>query len=132
MISFPFRDRIRVVVLLALVALPLAGRAQYSGNLRWLKGGHAGKIGVVTCSPDGSMIASASDDATIKLWSTNGILLRTLTTHPYPTTALAWSPDGTKLAASAYAGGFWLSNNCLGRVFVWQATNGWLTTNNLS
>jgi WD40 repeat protein len=121
--------RIRLPTVIALIALPLVAGAQTGGNLRWLKGGHAGKVAAVTCSPDGTMIASASDDATIKLWSTNGDLLRTFTTHPYPTTALAWSPDGAKLAAAAYAGGFWLSNNCIGRIFLWQATNGWLTTN---
>ena len=60
----------------------------------------------------------------MKLWSTNGTLLRTLVTHPYQATALAFSPDGTKLAVGVYAGGYYISSNGLGRVILWQATSG--------
>ena len=113
----------------ALFTASMVASAQSGNNLLWLKAGHASRVEAVTWSPDGQLIASASDDATIKLWSTNGALRRTLSTHPYQATALAFSPDSTKLAAGTYAGGFYYASNGLGRVLLWQATNGWTATN---
>jgi len=122
----------RLVFALAagLILIPLASRSQPAGSQLWLQGGHAANINAVAWSSDGLVIASASDDATVKLWNTNGSLLRTLSTHPYQATALALSPDSTRLAVGTYAGGYgkvgsggW--SNGLGIVFVWQATNGW-------
>ena len=72
---------------------------------QWMQGGHAARITGVACSPDGAMIASASEDGTIKIWSTNGTLLRTLTAQTNALTAIAWSPDGSKIAAGTYSGG---------------------------
>jgi WD40 repeat protein len=134
--------RIRLVLSVAgLVVFAWVAGAQSSTNtLLWLKGGHASKVNGVAWSADGSLIASASDDATVKLWTTNGALVRTLITHPYQATALAFSPDATKLAVGTYSGGYirtnaisgnagLLSSNGLGVVFIWQATNGWSATN---
>jgi WD40 repeat protein len=109
----------------AALLLPSLGQAQSENHLRWLNGGHAGSVGAVAWSPNGTLIASASDDTTIKLWSTNGALLQTLTTHPYQATALAFAPDGTQLAVGTYAGGYYYASNGLGRVLLWQSTNDW-------
>ena len=87
----------------------------------WMQGGHAARITGVSCSADGTMIVSASEDGTIKLWSTNGALLRTLTVQPCPITAVALSPDGRKIAGGGYASG--AAGN--GLTFLWQAASGW-------
>lgn len=117
--------------------LLLLGAAEAIAAPLWMQGGHAASISGVTCSPDGSMIASASEDGTVKLWSTNGTLLRTLSTQPFPATAIAWSPDGVKLAAGTYYGGFasgsvpyrGYSDPGLGLTYLWQAPSGWAATN---
>jgi len=52
----------------------------------------------VAFSPDGALLASASDDFTIKLWRVaDGALLRTLTGHQEDVQSVAFSPDGTQL-----------------------------------
>ena len=91
---------------------------------QWMQGGHAARITGVACSPDSTMIASSSEDGTVKLWSTNGILLRTLNTQPYPTTAIAWSPDGRSIAAGTYYGGYFSSQAGAGLTYLWQAPGG--------
>jgi WD40 repeat protein len=134
-VKFQRRGRGALFVAGLLVPSLWPANAQSSTNsLLWLKGGHAARVNAVSWSADGSLIASASDDATVKLWTTNGTLVRTLTTQPYQATTLAFSPDATKLAIGTYAGGYaqigtgGISNG-LGVVWIWQATNGWAATN---
>jgi WD40 repeat protein len=120
------------------LCLSLSGSAP-ALTLLWSQGGHASRVSGVACSADGTILASASDDYTVKLWSTNGALLRTLNTAPSPATALAFSPDSTKLAIGTYFGGFAWGNvggiwgGCwvpgLGLVYLWQAPNGWTNAN---
>ncbi len=55
--------------------------------------GHNAPIWVVTFSPDGQQIVSASMDSTIKIWQRSGKLLKTFQGHLGGVYGLAFSPD---------------------------------------
>jgi WD40 repeat protein len=63
--------------------------------------GHLSGVRMVTFSADKSLIASASADTTINLWSPNGILVRTLSGHDDVVNSLSWSPDSQMLASAS-------------------------------
>jgi WD40 repeat protein/predicted Ser/Thr protein kinase len=59
--------------------------------------GHQSVLGVIAWDPTGNLIASTSGDATMRIWSRDGTVKHVL--HDIQgVSALAWAPDGKKLA----------------------------------
>ncbi len=64
--------------------------------------GHTAEVRGTSFSPDGQMLASWSDDSTIKLWRVlDGALLRTLTGHTRRVWQASFSPNGQILASAS-------------------------------
>jgi len=64
--------------------------------------GHSELVRSVAISPSGQILASSSNDQTIKLWNLpTGKLLYTLAGHSSMVTSVAFSPDGKTLASAS-------------------------------
>ncbi|MFW6295667.1 MAG: eIF2A-related protein, partial [Halothece sp.] len=63
--------------------------------------GHLDSVTAVAFSPNETLIASASEDNTIKLWNQKGKEIRTLSGHQDTVTDVAFSPDGKILASAS-------------------------------
>lgn len=76
---------------------------QFVSHPCYILSDHAWAVLTVTFSPDGSILATGSDDRTIKLWDvTTGQVMHTLLGHSWSVVALAFTPDGKTLISGSW------------------------------
>ena len=64
--------------------------------------GHTSTVFAVAWSPDGTLIASGSNDSTFQVWDARtGHLLVKYTGHTGTVYTVAWSPDGRRIASGS-------------------------------
>jgi WD40 repeat protein len=81
----------------------------------------------VATSPDGTWLATASDDETLRLWDRDtGTLLHSLTGHTDMVRAAAISSDGTWLASASGDGTVRVWDRATGTAIAALRTDSWL------
>src|SRR4051812_13394047 len=78
--------------------------------------GHRAPVRTLACTADGQLLASGSEDGTVRIWDVattqTRAILRGLGSY---SRTLAFTRDGTILAGAGYHGG---------RIHLWRATDG--------
>lgn len=99
------------------IALALVGLSDFwlldaiNGEVKAVLSDHVFRVNDVEYSPDGSLLASASNDTGVGIWrAADGVLLRMLRGHRMQATAVAFSPDGLSLATGSNDGGLLIWN----------------------
>ncbi|MEU7908538.1 hypothetical protein AB0B58_37595, partial [Actinoplanes sp. NPDC049118] len=66
--------------------------------------GHADRVNSVAVAPDGTLLATASSDRTIRIWAAESDSACALTRLEQAAHACAWSPTGQSLAVAGAGG----------------------------
>jgi dipeptidyl aminopeptidase/acylaminoacyl peptidase len=67
--------------------------------------GHSENVRCLAWAPDGTRLASGSDDCLARIWdAARGVEQAVLTAHTAPVVAVAWNPDGTRLLTAGREG----------------------------
>ena len=86
-----------------------------SSTVKLTLNGHSGVVRKVGFSPNGTTIATAGYDGTVKLWdTTSGSMTQSLTGHASAINWVAFSPDGDRIASAS-------SDQT---IKIWDATSG--------
>ncbi|MDP1563329.1 MAG: protein kinase [Pirellulaceae bacterium] len=80
-------------------------RDAQTGDVKFRLNRHTAKVNGLFFSPNGTRLASASDDNTVRLWNTEtGEEVAVLKGHTGRVTGVAYSPDGNRLVSSSRDG----------------------------